>query len=336
MKSILGIAAAVVSIAILAGTANAGIVHHVLVSDAENARVLEFEMDGTYVGVFADFTGGRPSGIAQDSSYNVHIANAVDGGAVRRFSTDGTELSPTFNGLTDVKPDDIALDGDGTLFFGNPFGTAADGVYRVDSQTSATEVLDDDDFDAAPRGITFDGDGNLIVADRTQTDGGGELESFDPGNSFASNGALITDEPFIEAPIYYDGSIFYTFQLGVDDNDPEYPGGPNEIKFVVREISASDGTILNTFDHPDFDALLLDTIILPDGDLLVCGFTDDAVFRYDSVDGWSTFATGDFGTGTAMDGPSFMSVMTIIPEPASFALLSLGAVALLCCRRRRR
>ena len=335
MKRIIGIAAAVVSIGILAGTASAGIVQHVLVSDAENARVLEFDLDGTYIGEFADFTGGRPAGIVQDSEYNIHIANAADGGKIRQFSTDGTEQTATFNGLTDVRPDDIAFNSSGQLFFGNPFGTAADGVYRVDTPSSATEVLHDADFHGDPRGITFDGNGNLLVADRRLLDGQGELESFDPDDSFSSNGALITDEPNIQAPLYHNGSVFYTFHLGPDSNDPAGAGSG----FRVREIASSDGSILNTYDAPDLlddGDMLFDTIVLSDGDLLVTAYAGDAVLRLDPDTGTFTdFASGNFG-GVTMDGPSYMSVMTIIPEPTTLALLGLGVATLLGRRRRRR
>mgnify|MGYP006284699659 FL=1 len=333
MKRIIGIAAAVVSIGILAGTASAGIVQRVLVSDRNNDRVLEFGLDGSYVGVFA--SGYVPGGIAQDSAYNVYIADSSGGGDIKKYQTDGTEFTSAFtNSNSNITPDDLAFDASGNLYFGNPFGSGDedDGVYRVDTPSSATEVLDDSNFDGPPRGITFDGNGNLLVADRGTVDGQGELESFDPDSSFSSNAALITDEPNIEAPIYHDGSVFYTVNVGSDGNDPAYPGS-DQILFVVREINATTGDIIATYD-PDIDtgALLLDTIIMPDGDLLVSGFVDDAVYRYDATDGWSTFASGDFG-GVTMDGPSFMSV--IIPEPTTLALLGLGFASLLGRRRRR-
>ena len=325
MKRIIGIAAAVVGIGILAGTASA----EILVSDAINNRVLEFGTDGTFLGTFASGFG-RPGGIQLGPDGNVYIADAVDGGEIRKFQTDGTELAAAFDGLTDVKPDDIAFNSSGQLFFVNPFGTAADGVYRVDSTTTATEVLDDANFDNPPRGLTFDDSDNMLVADRGNTDGSGELESFD--TSFNSNGAIITDEPWIEAPLYHNGSVFYTFNLDPDSNDPAAPGS----SFVVREIDPSDGSILNTYDAPtalDDDGVLLDTIVLSDGDLLVAAYVGDAVLRLDPDTGTFTeFASGDFGTGTTMDGPSFMAV---IPEPTTLALLGLGGAVMLCGRRRK-
>lgn len=323
---IVAIALVTAACALFAGQAPAATI---LVTDANNDRVLEFGTDGTFLGVFASGFG-RPGGIQLGPDGNVYITEAVDGGAIRKFQTDGTELAAAFDGLTDVKPDDIAFNSSGQLFFANPFGTAADGVYRVDSTTTATEVLDDADFDGPPRGLTFDDSDNMLVADRGTLDGDGELESF--GTSFGSNGAIITDEPWIEAPLYHNGSVFYTFNTDADSND----SAASSSGFVVREIDPSDGSILNTYDAPDLlddGGVLLDTIVLSDGDLLVAAFVGDAVLRLDPDTGTFTeFASGDFGTGTVMDGPSFLAV---IPEPATLALLGLGGAVMLAGRRRR-
>ena len=324
MRHLATLAIVTAACALFAGQANAATI---LVSDAENGRVLEFGTDGTFLGTFASGFG-RPAGIQLGPDGNVYIADAVDDGEIRKFQTDGTELAAAFDGLADVKPDDIAFNSSGQLFFVNPFGTAADGVYRVDSTTTATEVLDATNFDNPPRGLTFDDSDNMLVADRSSTDGSGELESFD--TSFNSNGTIITDEPLIQAPLYHNGSVFYTFRLAIDSNDPAAPGSG----FVVREIDPSDGSILNTYDAPtelDGAGTLLDTIVLSDGDLLVAAFAADAVLRLDPDTGTFTdFASGTFDS-TQMDGPSFMAV---IPEPASLALLGLGGGVMLAGRRR--
>jgi len=320
MRHLAALAIVTAACALFAGQANAATI---LVSDAENGRVLEFGTNGTFLGTFASGFD-RPAGIQLGRDGNVYIADAADGGAIRKFQTDGAELAAAFDGLTNVKPDDIAFNSSGELFFVNPFGTAADGVYRVDSTTTAAEVLDDDDFDNPPRGLTFDDSDNMLVADRGSSDGSGELESFD--TSFNSNGTIITDEPNIQAPLYHNGSVFYTVDLGIDD------GGSSN--FAVREIDPSDGSILNTYDAPttlDGDGVLLDTIVLPDGDLLVAAFAADAVLRLDPDTGnFTEFASGTLDSMT-MDGPAFMAV---IPEPASLALLGLGGAVMLAGRRR--
>jgi len=320
MRHLATLAIVTAACALFAGQANAATI---LVSDAENGRVLEFGTDGTFLGTFA--SGFRAGGIQLGPDGYVYIADSVDGGEIRKFQTDGTELAAAFDGLTDVRPDDIAFNSSGQLFFANPFGAAADGVYRVDSTTTATEVLNATNFDNPPRGLTFDDSDNMLVADRGTANGSGELESFD--TSFNSNGAIITDEPWIEAPLYHNGSVFYTFNPGID------AGGSSN--FAVREVNPSNGSVLNTYDAPtalDGDGVLLDTIVLSDGDLLVAAFVGDAVLRLDPDTGTFTdFASGTFDS-TPMDGPAFMAV---IPEPASLALLGLGGAVMLAGRRRR-
>ena len=342
MNRIVAIAATVVGIGILAGTASAGIVQHVLVMDIQHdtgfsaGRILEFDLDGNFIGVFD--SGYRSAGMQQADDYTIYVSDTDDvsgagGGPIRSYDVDGTPLTHAYNGGTDIRPDDLAFDSNGDLFFDNAFGggNEDDQIYRVDGTNTASVVvpktfndpsgLTGTDTLNTPRGLAIDADDDIVVADR----GNQRLLEFNSSGNLIA--VLATGKQNIQAPFIADnGNIFYTY---VDNDEEEY---------YVEEIS-SGGGVLNTYTY-DYSAsgtnpTLFDSMMLPNGDLLVSGFSADEVFRLDPDTGtFSTFASGSFD-GTVMDGPNFMTVMTIIPEPTTLVLLGLGVVTLLGRRRRR-
>lgn len=331
MNRVIALAAAVVSLGIFAWSATAAPIQHVLVSEALNDRVLEFDLGGNFIGVFA--SGFDPSGIRQGSDGNIYIADSTDqpgetgGGPVRKFNRNGTPLPHAFNGAADIRPDDLAFDSNGYLFFDNSFGagSADDNIYRVNGPSSVTAVVnkgfnDPDDLTGTdtldtPRGIAFDGSDKLLVTDRNNQ----RLLEFDSSTGNLLD-VIMTAQNFIEAPLFDDSSIYYTVRSG------------SENLAALREF---DGSVKNTWNRlPVADHLLLDSIMLPDGDLIVADFLADEMVRLDSGTGtFSTFASGSFD-GTVMDGPTFAALVTI-PEPSVLLLLLLGALSLLVCRRRR-
>ena len=321
--------AAVALFAGLAGNASAATIYHVLVNDSGNDRVLEFDTDGNFIGVFA--SGFSPGGVKQGPDGNVYISNfdqiaTIGGGPIFRYSVNGTPLANAFNGQADIRPDDLAFDGNGDLFFGNPFGggTEDDQVYRVDGPSSVTAVVPTSFNDPSnltgtdtlntPRGLTFDGDGDLIVADRNN----GRLLEFDPATGNLKS-VIVTGLNDIQTPHYDDGSIFFTF------------GNQGDVR-KLREIDGSGNTV-NNFDFGELE-LRFDPFVLPDGDVLISHFQGNQILRFESdLSSFTVFADSTtLFAGQTLSSPTFGAVIAI-PEPASVALVGLGSIMLLSRRR---
>lgn len=300
-----------------------------LVSDSVNDRVLEFETDGTFVGTFA--SGFSPGGIKQGPDGNVYISETdnvltTGGGAIKKFSVNGSPLANAFDGQLNIRPDDLAFDSNGDLFFVNPFGGGSedDQVYRVDSPSSVNAVVPKNFNDPSnltvtdsldtPRGLAIDADGDLIVADRNND----RLLEFDPATGNLKS-VIVTGLDDIQAPHYDDGSIFFTF---VDSGDR-----------VLRAIDSS-GTAVNTSIFGDAD-LRFDPFVLPDGDVLISDFQDNRILRFESdLSSFTVFADSNtLFDGQTLSSPTYGALIAI-PEPASVALVGLGSVMLLSRRRR--
>lgn len=135
MRHLTTLAIVTAACALFAGQAAAAPIQRVLITDGGNDRVLEFELDGTFVGTFASSFSAQ--GIKQGPNGNIFIADHTGGGDIKEFTVDGTELgTPAFdNPNSNLRPDDIAFDSNGDLFFANPFGSGSeeDGIFRVDA-----------------------------------------------------------------------------------------------------------------------------------------------------------------------------------------------------------
>lgn len=163
---------------------------HVLVADTNNNRVVRYQTldnmpwaplenfaDGVYEGASLD----KPFGLAQTSNGDVYIGEQKVGGRILRFDAAGNFLEIVaqegiqFTG----NPEALVVGQDDRLYLSVAFGgTNSDRIYRLDPQNQDVSLFVDKTFDDGkrtfdnPRGMAFDDQGNLYVADRDGTDSG--------------------------------------------------------------------------------------------------------------------------------------------------------------------
>jgi sugar lactone lactonase YvrE len=101
-------------------------------SDSTNTAgtIYEFTSGGVrtiFAGPEAFSSGPGPAGLAFDTSGNLFVSTSNGNGEIRRFASDGTEITPPFaTGLTN-NPRGIAFDSVGNLFLAEPgFGAPGD------------------------------------------------------------------------------------------------------------------------------------------------------------------------------------------------------------------
>jgi len=147
----------------------------VLVADTNNNRVLRYEVDGgnwTLDGTFASgsYAGtamALPLGLTLDGSGTIYVGEQRDGGRILKFDSDGN-----FSGILATegsdfvgRPEALAIGPDGNLFMSVAFGTTSDRLYRIDPTNGSVQTLVASGLNN-PRGLAFDADGTLYVADR--------------------------------------------------------------------------------------------------------------------------------------------------------------------------
>ncbi len=314
MKSVFRSAALALVVVGLA-TADAQAAQQLLVGDNLNSRVLRFDLDGNYLGVFA--SGFGPTGIQYGPDGKVYIG-AGSAGEIRRYDLDGSFLGNAFNGQVDVAIDDIAFDASGTLYFNDSFGNnpGDQQIYRVDDVNTASvfvaknlsdpnNLTTDDSLDT-PRGLTFGANGNLYVADRNNS----RLLEFSSVDGTLVN-VVATGQSWIQTPIFYNGDIYFSMQVSSNS--------------MLRVMNTS-GNVLGTYS-PGADSLCVDVVVAEDGDPFMAGYNLDRVYRFDASNSYaaSIFATGVYD-GVALNGPMYLALIpTAIPTPAA---LPAGAILL--------
>jgi hypothetical protein len=147
----------------------------VLVSARETARILKLDVDGSYLGVFAEGTYGgtlltNTVGMALSPDGNVYVALGAEGNPILKFDRSGNYLGNAYDNAEGYRIDRLTFGPDGRLYFSCPFGnspTPTDQIVRVDGLSSVSPVITSYSTADNPRGLSFGPhDGYLYVAAR--------------------------------------------------------------------------------------------------------------------------------------------------------------------------
>ena len=134
---------------------------NVYVADAGNGRVLEFSTQGRVSTFDSDFSD--PFGLAFDSSGNLYVADSWSNFAIDEVTPEGTQTELYY---ADQELEGIAVDGAGNVYY----STYNNGnIYKLSTTNKNPTVYQTNNANGValshPSGLTFDGSGNLYVAD---------------------------------------------------------------------------------------------------------------------------------------------------------------------------
>jgi hypothetical protein len=242
-----------------------------------------------------------PSGLTVAGG-NLYVASNGDpslGTHIAELSPSGV-LIPNSYGSTFVTLEGIAADQHGNIFAGDfTFG----GVAEFAKNGSVTGF--GDSTPDAPRGLAFDSQGNLYVANANN------IMMFTPGgvgSVFATTGI---NQPWGMAFDSH-GNLFVA-NAGDNTIEEFTPGG-------VGSVFASTG--LSTPKGLAFDSL---------GDLFVANYGNSTIEEFTPGGTGSLFATLDSAAGA----PIYLAIgVSSVPEPSSLILLVTGAAGVLWLVRR--
>ncbi|HVT13395.1 MAG TPA: SMP-30/gluconolactonase/LRE family protein [Fimbriimonadaceae bacterium] len=304
---------------------------YLYVGDANDGSIARFDATtGAYLDRQAMPGFGNPAGMAFGGDGNLYVADQFNG-AIDRFNgatgafmdafvPQGSGSNPLFS------PNAVAFGPDGNLYVGD-FGSGGQSfINRYNGTTGA--LIDqfvapgDGPFGGIyyPTGMTFGPDGKLYVSD-----GANGIDRFDPMTH-----AFDQFVPIGNPPSPLSGPESLTF--GADGN--LYVA--DAIQSSVLRFDGSTGAYLGEF-VPSAGGPLVQPIGMefgPDHNLYVT----DGEGRVARFDGASGAYLGDFvpigGSAGPLVNPQYMA-FSPVPEPASLAVLGLGALAMLRRRSRR-
>ena len=176
------------------------------VANHANNTVHRYSRTGADLGVFAHTGLNLPTGLAFNRAGQLVVCNYGDG-SLSIYSAGGNLLSRTATGL--LNPIALAVDGSDHIFVSTPNIDANSGVFRF-SPDAQHRTIFAAGIDLNPRGLAFDPEGNLYVANQH----GHTVQRYNPegillGN-FASTGL---QDPFALA---FDagGNLYISNQAG--------------------------------------------------------------------------------------------------------------------------
>jgi sugar lactone lactonase YvrE len=289
LTKIIAVAAVITAAALLriSASANPGDLYVTDNSYTDTSSIRIYTSDGTG----SIFASGllRPRGLAFDGSGNLLVVTLDtatlfdDQGQILKFAPDGTVTVVASHLET---PEGLAFDGAGNLYFacGDVSHPTTGIITKITPQGAVSKfAVLGGGFRGHHQnfGVTFDGQGNLFVADNIAA----AIYMITPARRIST---------FVSLPVpvglAFDGAgNLYASDLG-PDYDPNAPGGITKI--------APDGTqTIVVSGLGQLRGLAFD----PNGNLFVAGLTDNVIYKITPDGSVSVFATG-------LDGPQFLAV----------------------------
>lgn len=139
---------------------------HVFVTSADDDRVMEFDLDGNYLGDFvAPGIGGldEPTGLIFGPDDNLYVSSSLTNNVLRYNGTTGVFIDAFASGGGLVTPFGLIFGRNGNLFV----ASGSNEVIEYDGQNGSfirvfISAADNGGLDQ-PKGLTFKSDGNLLV-----------------------------------------------------------------------------------------------------------------------------------------------------------------------------
>jgi len=271
-------------------------------NENEPAYIEEFNSSVTGT-VFA--SGYTPGGLAFDSSGNLYVANESSG-TILKYDSSGTGTIFA-SGLN--SPEGLAFDNNGNLYVANVGDSTIEKFNSSGIGSLFAANLSMDSF-----AIAVDSSGNVYTASY--------LHNFTPIWKFDPNG---------------NQSVFVTNSASLGLRNPEGmacdSSGNLYVSYeqtgVIEKFDSSgNGTVFAPGVGNSFYGLAFDS----DGNLYAVNGGIDGIDKFDTNGNMTVFA--DFPTA-GLYNATFIAVAPV-PEPATWAFVTLGAVALLASREVRR
>jgi sugar lactone lactonase YvrE len=290
---------------------------YVIVSSDVTDSVPMYDLSGNFVRNLVEPGGGgldSPQGIAVGPDGNVYVSSAVND-RVLRYAPDGTPLGAIIDPGRLDRPWYLTFGPDGNLYVSS---SATNRVLCYHGTTGAfLRMAAFGGGLAAPDGLSFDADGNMLVSQFVNTDS--RVKKYNP-----QTGAFIEDVVddsglvgALEHRLSPDGTELFVSSFGTNS---------------IRKYSVETGAFLGDFATGPLRGPV-GQLVMPDGTLLVSSWNNSQIYRLDLQSGAliGTFASG--GAGTVLDHPNNMAIL--VPEPGTVAIVACAAMALVRNRRSR-
>lgn len=283
---------------------------YIYVSNSGNNTIEKFDSTGADLGVFTSSGLDNPNGVAFDSGGNLYVANYRSGraGTIQKFDSNGNgtvfadyDSGETVDGFYWPgvwSPVGLAFDRNGNLYVANSsLGTIQEFDSTGKGSLFASNVYE-------PTGLAFDSSGNLYVAN----DFASYITKFSPSGQRSIFAYTFSSRPF---------------GLAIDSEDNLYVG-LQDSNIIEKFNPSGVGSVFASTGLNFPDGLAFDS----NGNLYAANIGNSTIVKFDSNGTPTVFANA------GLAGPVFLAFQ--VPEPATWAMVALGAAALLGGLRLRR